>query len=146
MKIEDFRNTTLVLTFGIRWPFDLLILKTIYFFLMTNSSMWWSFVKIGLKIVTWRQLTDRQTDRQTQTTTKSTHQYTWKFYDLASNKQTERGENITSYTYTIGGGSNKYKKLMILGDFNLLTSKAIGFNQWPNMQTLFKYQVQISNI
>ena len=31
--------------------------------------------------------------------TKSTYQYTWKIVYFASNKQTERGENITSFTF-----------------------------------------------
>ena len=46
------------------WPLDyvdLLTSKTTGFFLMTNSTMWWSFVKIGLKL--WP-VNDKQTDRQ----------------------------------------------------------------------------------
>ena len=76
MEIEDFRNTTLVV--------DLLTSKTICFFLMTNYSMWWSFVKIGLKL--WPE-GDKQTDRQTDRITKSTDQYTWKIFDFARSKK-----------------------------------------------------------
>ena len=71
MKIVNFRNLAFV---------DLLTSKTIGFFLMPNSTIWWSFVKIGWKL--WH-VGDRQTNR----TTKSTYQYTWKIFDFASNKQ-----------------------------------------------------------
>ena len=45
MKYEDFKKLA-----QICWPFDHLTSKTIDFLLMTNSTMWWSFVKISLKL------------------------------------------------------------------------------------------------
>ena len=59
MKIENFRNKTEVVDL---WPFlTLWPQKTIGFFLMTYSTMWWSFVKIVLKL--WPG-GDKQTNRQ----------------------------------------------------------------------------------
>ena len=36
--------------FDLCWPFNILTSKTIGFLLMTNSTMWWSFMNIGLKL------------------------------------------------------------------------------------------------
>ena len=64
MKNDNFRNLTQVvhlgptLTFFTFWP-----QKTIGFFLITNSTMWWSFVKIGLKL--WP-VGDWETDKRTE--------------------------------------------------------------------------------
>ena len=52
------------------WPFNLLTSKTIDFLFMPNSTTWWSFVKIVLKL--WPE-GDKQTDRQTDRMKKITH-------------------------------------------------------------------------
>ena len=80
MKIEEFRNLR-KLTFGRCWSFDLLTSKTRGFLLMTNSTVWWSFVKIGLKlwlVGDWH--TNRQTDKQTDRITHKTKQYTVEYW------------------------------------------------------------------
>ena len=74
-----------LLTFGLCWPFDLKNNR------LLPDTMWWSFMKIGLKLWPggdWQR--DKQTDRQTDKATKSTDQYTWKIFDFASNKQTNK--------------------------------------------------------
>ena len=83
--VDDFRNLTKLVTFGLCWPFDF---KNNRLLFMTNSTILWSFMKIGLKMSPagdWQ--TDRSTDRQTH----ATNQYTYeKSSVFTSNKQRDR--------------------------------------------------------
>ena len=88
MKNDDFRNLTS------RWP---LTSKSIGFSVETTSTTWWSFVKIGLKlwpVGNWQ--TYKRIEYQNWLTN-----IVLKILHFASNKQTERGENITSFNFVV---------------------------------------------
>ena len=100
MNIEDCRNPTLVVDLwpmSTFWPFDLknnrlLPCDKLYHMLKSPEDRF--------KIVTcmWQK-------QQTNNNKIDWPIYsTWKIFDFASNKQTERGESITSFTF--GGGDN----------------------------------------
>jgi len=73
------------------------------------------------------------TDRQI---SKSTNQYTWKIFDFASNKQinkqTESGENITSFTF--GGRGNEWRWRVIL-DLVRFTRRGLMVDRVNSAQT-----------
>ena len=121
MKIDDFRNFTKLLTFGLSWPFDL---KTnrLFAYDQLYSTILWSFVKIGLKmwpVGDW--YTNRQTGWQTNRQNHRLDQpiHLW-ITDFASNKHTNTGAWII-----VRIDIHRYARVMFVPGFFWLKADAL---------------------